>query len=179
MNFLSVLHGYLINLSSQMPKKVTRIHKPSFDNKTFPALITFRTLQRFCITSSNNNSVNLLSLSPFLKTLTIQKLRWYIWGNRLYIDFWVIPLFFLSVDLMETSLYKSTTAWNVVHPTGNILMISWYHSQRLNHSSKIDDKILMVSTVSLCGIFISLSVNNIHQLDFACLSATSIFICNA
>ena len=55
----------------------------------------------------------------------------------------------------------------------------WYYSQCLNQSNKMDDKIWIVFTGCLCGVFISLWVNNIHHLLLLFFSVTSIFICNA
>ena len=38
--------------------------------------------------------------------------------------FWGISYFFLSTDLMEILLHESVTTCHLVHPTGNILIIS-------------------------------------------------------
>ena len=114
------------------------------------------------------------------------ELTWYIWGNWLYIDLWGHSPFLPFRRFDGKLSVESVTKCNVLHSTGNILIILkmtfecfWYYSQCSNQNNKIDDKIWNVFTGCLCAIFISLWVNNIHQLPFTCFSATSFSICNA
>ena len=74
-----------------------------------------------------------------------------------------------------------------MHLNGNILIIFqmrfqkcfWYYSQCSNQSNQMDGKIWIDFTGCLCGVLISLWVNNIHQLAFSFLSVTSISVWNA